>query len=549
MSQPSSPALLAPGVIIAGKYRLTHQLGRGAMGTVWAAVHQELDRTVALKLIDGPEPELRHRLRREARALGALTHRNIVDIYDVGWTDGGDPFLVMQMLTGETLSHRLAETRRLDASEAARIGRDVARALAAAHAIPIVHRDLKPANVFLHRDPGEPAPIVKVLDFGVAKNLASPDGHRTELGAMVGSLPYMSPEQVRGQGDVDHRADIWALGALLFELLTGVRAFRDEPAIVLGRLNAGDVPRMDRFVRHIDPELVEIVSRCMRPNRDERIASAAEVAALLDRFAEPSQHAIEDAGNALWTERGTMRMTPLQAARFDRVPRVIVARAALPPGSGAAWSVPGLHIPDDFEVTIPHVRCFDIDSTTAPLVRHAEPVCIGPPPGSGRVAGALARRRAALMVSVAGTLLGLGVAAAVLAAVSGAREPIPPERGIQEATHQDARSPEAATGAAPPPVSAPPRPEPPPSTLELPPGAPTTEPAPHRPAGDAAPRAKQELLPLAPARSGSATPAARRTVPDGDPLRPAGPCFIRSKCPDRSAQGRRERLRTILERQ
>ncbi|WP_438027948.1 protein kinase domain-containing protein [Sorangium sp. So ce233] len=276
---------IAPGLVIAEKYKLVRRLGEGSMGVVWAALNLSTSREVALKLIHRPDPELRRRLQREGRNGGALRHRNVIDMYDMGETDFGEPFLVMQLLTGETLAELLQRRRRLDADVAASIGRDVARGLSAVHALHIVHRDLKPANIFLHREPDADEPVVKVLDFGVAKNLAVNDGVRTATGGAVGSPLYMSPEQVRAEPNVDHRADIWALGVVLFEMLTGMRPFQgDARAVFTGILN-GEIPKVSRYLRRIDPGLVELVARCMARHRDDRIGSAAEVADLLEGYA------------------------------------------------------------------------------------------------------------------------------------------------------------------------------------------------------------------------------------------------------------------------
>ncbi|WP_437591779.1 protein kinase domain-containing protein [Sorangium sp. So ce1000] len=285
MPSPKSSTLLASGVLIDKKYRLLRQIGEGAMGVVWAAVNVATAREVALKLIHRPETEFRLRLQREARNCGALRHRNVIDIYDMGETEAGEPFLVMQLLTGETVAELLARRRRLDPPVAASIGRDVARGLAAAHAMSIIHRDLKPANIFLHREPDMDEPVVKVLDFGVAKNLSVNDGLHTVQGGAVGSPLYMSPEQVRAEPNVDHRADIWALGVVLFEMLTGMRPFQGDAQAVFMGILTGEIPTVSRYVRRVDQGLVDLIARCMRRDRAERISSAAEVAALLDRYA------------------------------------------------------------------------------------------------------------------------------------------------------------------------------------------------------------------------------------------------------------------------
>ncbi|MGK3965776.1 protein kinase [Sorangium sp. So ce1667] len=275
---------IAAGLVIAEKYKLVRRIGEGSMGVVWAALNLSTSREVALKLIHRPDPELRRRLQREGRNGGALRHRNVIDMYDMGETDFGEPFLVMQLLAGETLAELLQRRRRLDADVAASIGRDVARGLSAVHALHIVHRDLKPANIFLHREPDADEPVVKVLDFGVAKNLAVNDGVRTATGGAVGSPLYMSPEQVRAEPNVDHRADIWALGVVMFEMLTGMRPFQGDARAVFTGILTGEIPKVSRYVRRIDPGLVELVARCMARHRDDRIGSTAELADLLDGY-------------------------------------------------------------------------------------------------------------------------------------------------------------------------------------------------------------------------------------------------------------------------
>ena len=266
---------------IGGRYRLLRQLGTGAMGVVWEAVNETTSRRVAVKLISQKSEDLRFRLLREARACGAIAHRNVIEIYDVGETSDGDPFLVMQLLHGETLADLLERQQRVAPATAALIGRDIARALAAAHAASIIHRDLKPANVFLHQEPGAEAKVVKVLDFGVAKNLVAEDGMVTVAGSAIGSPAYMSPEQIRAEGELDGRTDIWSLGVVLFEMLTGERPFKGSGQQPMAQVMVGAVPRVSQLAPHVDPALDEIVSRCMTRELERRIGSAEEVATLL----------------------------------------------------------------------------------------------------------------------------------------------------------------------------------------------------------------------------------------------------------------------------
>ena len=252
------------------------------MGEVWAAVHTEMRREVALKLIYGDNPDLAVRLKREAQACGRLEHPNVVRIYDIGETDDGDPFLIMQLLTGETLADRLARRRRLPPVEALWIALDIARALRAAHAADIVHRDLKPANIYLHRGLDTEGEEVKVLDFGVSKILSVSDMAFTVTGALVGSPAYMSPEQARASKDIDPRADIWSLGVLLFEMLAGRRPFPSaSPMGVIAEFLAEPIPMLSTFVPGIDPRIEDAVNRCMTREVDDRLQSAAAFIDLL----------------------------------------------------------------------------------------------------------------------------------------------------------------------------------------------------------------------------------------------------------------------------
>jgi serine/threonine-protein kinase len=288
------------GDILAGKYRLVHKLGAGAMGEVWAGENQATGGKVALKLIIPTAPkdrtsDLRVRLEREARACGKLSHRNIVQIYDVDRTPEGDPFLVLELLRGKPLDEQLKDTRRIEPPMAARIGAEIASALAVAHEKKIIHRDLKPANIFLHQEEGVPDDrfIVKVLDFGVAKNLdGGADGPATVTNVAVGSPAYMSPEQVAMRKDLDGRTDIWSLGVVLYEMLAGARPFTGNVDEVIRQIvltKGNKVPPPSIKVRSVPPEFDEIVGRCLENDRERRYANASELALALQSVAESSR--------------------------------------------------------------------------------------------------------------------------------------------------------------------------------------------------------------------------------------------------------------------
>lgn len=226
-----------PGAIIAGKYRLVSQLGKGAMGEVWRAEHTTLGAAVAIKLIDVEllgesqykNSEVVQRFFREAKAAAALRSPHVVQILDHGY-DGRLPYIAMEMLEGETLEDRLERLQILPPIMTATIITHVARAIGKAHEAGIVHRDLKPGNVFLVKNDDDE--IAKVLDFGIAKTttgaLGAEGGVATRTGSVVGTPCYMSPEQALGNKSIDHRADLWSLGVIAFECICGVRPFDSE---------------------------------------------------------------------------------------------------------------------------------------------------------------------------------------------------------------------------------------------------------------------------------------------------------------------------------
>lgn len=224
-----------PGAVIAGKYRLVGQLGKGAMGEVWRAEHTTLGASVAVKLIDvdllgpGNNSEVVQRFFREAKAAAALRSPHVVQILDHGY-DGRIPYIAMEMLEGETLEDRLERLHVLPPLMTATIITHIARAIGKAHEAGIVHRDLKPGNVFVVKNDDEE--IAKVLDFGIAKittgSLGAEGGVATRTGSVVGTPCYMSPEQALGNKSIDHRADLWSLGVIACECICGIRPFDSE---------------------------------------------------------------------------------------------------------------------------------------------------------------------------------------------------------------------------------------------------------------------------------------------------------------------------------
>lgn len=279
---------IEPGASL-GPYRVVAPLGAGGMGEVWRARDDRLGRDVAIKvLLDRHASDRGHQARFEAetRAVAALSHPNVVALYDVGH-EGDSFYAVMELLEGESLGSRLSRGP-VSVRRAAEIAIQVANGLAAAHARGLVHRDLKPENVFLARD-GR----ARILDFGLARATATfeaEDGSpapRTQPGIAVGTVGYMAPEQVRGLA-ADSRADLFALGAVLYEMLTGRRAFDRESAVqtmsaILEAEPADPAPTLG-----LPPELLRIVRRCLEKSPEARFQSARDLAFALEAFTRPS---------------------------------------------------------------------------------------------------------------------------------------------------------------------------------------------------------------------------------------------------------------------
>jgi serine/threonine-protein kinase len=264
-----------------GKYRLVSKLGEGGMGTVYLAEHELLGSLAAIKVLlpqHVADPNVVQRFFNEARAASAIKHMGIVDIFDVGRLNDGTSYIVMELLRGETLGQRLRRGG-MTLTQVVSVIAQTASALAAAHRAHVVHRDLKPENVFLIADRGAPAGLrVKLLDFGVAKLTGDHDPHlRTQIGLVLGTPDYMSPEQVRGDGNVDYRADLYALGCLMFRLLTGRPPYTGELSDVMRAHVLEPVP----WLRAIDPrlpaELDEIVRALLAKDPMGRPRSADDV--------------------------------------------------------------------------------------------------------------------------------------------------------------------------------------------------------------------------------------------------------------------------------
>jgi serine/threonine-protein kinase len=277
--------IAAVGDVLAGKYRVEKILGIGGMGMVVAATHLELDQRVALKFMlpgAAESPDTAARFLREARAAGRLNSDHVCRMVDLGRFDSGAPYIVMEYLQGESLAATLRRRGPLRVSDAVDYVLQAIEGLAEAHAHGIVHRDLKPDNLFLHRR-NDGGTILKVLDFGISK--ISLHGVSTRTGDIMGSPGYMAPEQMESTRSVDARADVWSLGVVLYQLVTGQPPFYGDTLPLLCMHVVNDEPAPMSAVRGDLPDGFEdAVMRCLRKEPDARYADVGELAHALAPF-------------------------------------------------------------------------------------------------------------------------------------------------------------------------------------------------------------------------------------------------------------------------
>ncbi|MCX5745022.1 MAG: serine/threonine-protein kinase [Proteobacteria bacterium] len=328
---------------VLGSYRITGVLASGGMGTVFRATHQVLERPAAVKLLRrelSENADLLQRFFTEAKAATAIKHPGMIEVYDFGYTPEGRAYLVMELLEGEELARRLQARGRLSESDAIHVARGIASALVAAHAKGIVHRDLKPDNVFLVRDAREVnGERPKLLDFGIAKVLAATDG-QTQTGALIGTPLYMAPEQARTASAIDHRADLYSLGCMLYEMLVGA-----PPFVAVG---AGEIIAMQLFSEPtppsatlpITPELETIVMRLLEKEPDARFQTAAQVEAALTNLRASGQ--VAPAFTAVAAVAPLATLGAQAASHVGRVNPSLVEQGPPPrPTSGAMPIVAG----------------------------------------------------------------------------------------------------------------------------------------------------------------------------------------------------------------
>ena len=259
-----------PGLVLDGRYRLESLLGEGGMGTVWVGNQLALQRQVAVKSLHVVATSARIRLRREALALAAVHHPAIVEVYDYGETESGLPYVVMELVRGESIAARLRRLGAFPADDAVSLVIQILDGLAVAHRAGVVHRDIKPDNVVLTSGSGARP---KLLDFGIAQSERD-DGTRLTLdGAFVGTPAYMAPEQMRG-GVADERVDVWGVGALLYHLVAGEAPFGVRDVVAVMRRVLEEPPSYPRKALGLDGRLWGIITAALRKDPEERTPSA-----------------------------------------------------------------------------------------------------------------------------------------------------------------------------------------------------------------------------------------------------------------------------------
>jgi serine/threonine protein kinase len=329
--------------LVIGRFRITRKLGAGGMAEVYEAKHDLMNRYAAVKLLR-PEMSARgiivQRFFQEAQAAASIEHPGIVHVYDVGYTDDGRAYLVMELLSGETLSQRLQRHKRLSLEATVTMIRQLAGAVGAAHQRGIVHRDLKPDNIFLVPDPEMPqGERVKVLDFGLAKLLeaAFPGAELTAQGSVFGTPAYMAPEQCRSSGNVDQRADLYAIGCIFYMCLCDHAPFGTGGIeVLLAQVSQAPVPPR-QYAPDIPDEIEELILQLLAKDPDRRMPSCETFIAQLDRVVEKLPDVFSRKSHSI--DELTMRDNPtLQGALAFAVKHEPAARA----GADQAPALPGL---------------------------------------------------------------------------------------------------------------------------------------------------------------------------------------------------------------
>ena len=516
-------AVLGPGSVLSSKYKLVRLLGEGGMGAVFEATHLVLGTRVAVKVLHADlarRPGLIDRFLQEAMVAARIRSENVVHVMDVERTPEGVAFMVMELLEGEPLASVLDRSRRLDEPVACEYARQILSALEAAHALGVVHRDLKPENVFVtyvgHR------PVLKLIDFGIAKLRRDEVGAKnlTVAGVLMGTAEYMAPEQAYSADTVDVRADVYAVGVMLYEMLAGSRPVAgDDGRIVALKVERGEVVPLVHALPSVRPELAGLVHRAMAFRRELRFATATEMRIALENARDGRASAIakDRVAEISKVSTGTMMGAPIEAVLAAH-PKTGELAASRPPraevgtvvGEGAAPA----YAPSPAHTALP---------AASPAAYAPPPAPYPPPPMAPSSPPRKSPPYGLLGAVLAGALvLGAGIAAAVMLSDNGtpavsvpvaplptlSPTPTPTDPHPATATPPPPLSPQVPTLVAPQPQTPTPRPS----------GAPSSAPAPTD-AGTAPPPMPSIVFPPMP----SVMPSF--PIPQGWPSVPVIPGF------------------------
>jgi serine/threonine protein kinase len=332
-----------PGALVSGKYRIVRLIGDGGMGVVYEARHEMLGSGVALKFLHADlakRPGLTQRFMQEARVSATIQSPHVTHVTDVDTAQDGSPYLVMELLSGQSLQGMLDRQGKLVADQSIDFALQILAGLEAAHALGVVHRDMKPDNVFV--TPSGGGPLLKLIDFGIAKLRASSEYTKglTRAGVVMGTPEYMAPEQLVSAHTTDHRADIYSLGVMLFEMLSGLRPTDgDDAEVIVAAVEAGRVRNIRQLVPGIPEGLALLVERATLPNREARFESAAEMRLALAAFAGQLSHAGKLAATAEpMPVLPTPALSVLMSLPASVAPPPVVPKT-LPPNDGPPLSV------------------------------------------------------------------------------------------------------------------------------------------------------------------------------------------------------------------
>ncbi|HJL20025.1 MAG TPA: protein kinase [Sandaracinaceae bacterium LLY-WYZ-13_1] len=401
-AHPEGSIVISPGTIVGHKYRLDAPIGQGGMATVWRAVHTTLDRPVAVKFLEAvgaQSQQLAARFLREAKLAAGLRHRHVVDILDFGVAETGQPFMVMELLEGQSLADRYEDGPPVSDWELMEIVAMTLSGLAAVHDAGIVHRDVKPENVFLVEDADGIYP--KLLDFGVSRGFGA-EGRVTRTGAVVGTPQYMSPEQARGKKDLDHRSDLWAVGVMLYEGFAGEVPFDSEnPGDVLISVATEEPAPLSQARPDLPEPVLALVHRALQKDPEARFGDARQMREMVLRV-------LEGADEMNGRPPSTVIRTSYASGAGTGKIRALSAPPAMPPpmppGTEAS-PPPGMdETPGELDLSAPAIPSEAAELSTEKL----------PPP---RGAGA-PRKRSPWMAPLVGLAV-LGLAAGAFFAFDG----------------------------------------------------------------------------------------------------------------------------------